>query len=205
MSQQIWIPGACSVAITCQDGVVLGNENRNTWGNMVTSKSMKKVFSLTPTIGLTTSGLIGDFQTLVRIMRAQANLYKLESGTPISTRAMAKLIANFLYQRKRAPLFVNVTIAGVDADGPKLYTLDAIGSLMQDDIGVSGSATELSIGILEAEWRKDMTVEEGKKLIEKAVRVSLGRDVLSGDGIDILVITSAGSEEIHIKLDEISE
>src|SRR5271157_2982991 len=202
MSQQIWIPGACSVAITCQDGVVLGNENRNTWGNMVTSKPMKKVFSLTPTIGLTASGLIGDFQTLVRIMRAQANLYKLEAGAPISTRAMAKLVANFLYQRKLRPLFVNTTIAGVDPDGPKLYTLDAIGSLMQDDIGVSGSSTELSIGILEAEWRKDMTVEEGKKLIEKAVRVSLGRDVLSGDGIDILTITSAGSEEIHVNLDE---
>lgn len=202
MSQQIWVPGACSVAIMCADGVVLGNENRNTWGNMVTSQSMKKVFSLTPTIGLTASGLIGDFQMLVRIMRAQANLYKFDAGMQISTRGMAKLVANFLYQRKLRPLFVNTTIAGVDPDGPKLYTLDAIGSLMPDNIGVSGSAAEIAIGILEGEWTKEITIEDGKKLVEKTIRVSIGRDVLSGDGIDLLAITSAGSEEIHIKLDE---
>ncbi len=200
MSQQIWLPGACSVAILCKDGVVLGNDTRNTWGYTVTSKTMKKVFTLTPRIGLTSSGLVGDFQTLVRIMRAQANLYEIETGSPITTRAMAKLVSNFLYSRKMAPLFVNTTIAGVDADGPKLYTMDAIGSLMEDTVGVSGSAMELAVGVLEAGYSKDITVKAGKALIEKAIRVAIGRDALSGDGMDILVITAAGPEETHIDI-----
>ena len=41
------------------------------------NKSTKKVFKITDHIGLAAYGLIGDFQILVRILKAQANLYFL--------------------------------------------------------------------------------------------------------------------------------
>ena len=141
MSQEIMVPGACGVAIKCKDGVVLGNDNRATWGYTVTNKSTKKLFKITENIGFAAYGLIGDFQVLSKILRAQANLYELDAGAKISTSSMGKMVSNYLYSRKMFPLYTNLVIAGVDKDGPKLFTLDAIGSLIPDDYGTVGTGT----------------------------------------------------------------
>jgi len=200
--QMIMIPGACGVAIKCKDGVVLGNDRRATWGYTITNKSTRKIFKITENIGLAAYGLIGDFQILVKIMQAQANLYEIDAEEKITTKSMGKMVSNYLYSRKMFPLLTNIVIAGVDNDGPNLYTLDAIGSLMPDDYGTAGTGMLLSIGILEAEYRKDLSVEEGQKLVEKAIRAAIARDAMSGNGIDILTITKDGAVESFIDIDQ---
>lgn len=205
MSQQITIPGACGVAIKCKDCVILGNDRRATWGYTVTNKSTKKVFNITDHIGLTAYGLIGDFQILVKILKAQAKLYELEAGESISTKSLVKLVSNYLYSRKMMPLYTNLVVAGMDKDGPKLYTLDALGSLMPDDYGVAGTGMLMSIGILEAEYKPNMSIVEGEKLVEKTIRSAIKRDVMSGNGIDLLTITKDGTKEKYIDITELGE
>lgn len=204
---QVWIPGACSVAIKCKDGVVLGNDTRVIWGYTVNNKHVKKIFPLTADkrIAISCSGLVGDFQALARTMQAQANLYELKEGVKISVQAMAKMLANFLYQRKMAPLYANVEIAGVDENGPRVYTLDAIGSLMEDNFGVSGSGAQFAVGILEADYSTKLTVKEGIELVKKVVRNSVKRDAMTGNGIDIYTITKAGAEEQRIPISDFGE
>ena len=203
--QQIMVPGACGVAIKCKDGVVLGNDRRATWGYTVTNKMTRKVFKITDYIGLTAYGLIGDFQILVKILRAQANLYLLDAGERISTKSMGKMVSNYLYSRKMMPLLTNLVVAGIDKDGPKLYTLDALGSLMPEDYGTTGTGMLLSIGILEAEYDPSILVKDGEKLVEKAIRNAMKRDVMSGNGIDLLIITEKGAEEKYFEIKEIGE
>jgi len=205
MAQQIMVPGACGVAIKCKEGVVLGNDRRATWGYTVTNKSTRKVFKITEYIGMAAYGLIGDFQILVKILRAQANLYILDAGERISTKSMGKMASNYLYSRKMMPLYTNLVVAGMDIGGPELYTLDAIGSLMPDDYGTIGTGMLLSIGILEAEYKPGMTVAAGEKLVEKAIRNSISRDVMSGNGIDILTITKDGAKEKYLEVKELGE
>ncbi|MFX1317033.1 MAG: proteasome subunit beta [Promethearchaeota archaeon] len=205
MSEQIMVPGAASVAIKCKDGVVLGSDRRATWGYTVISKSTRKVFKINENIGLACYGLIGDFQILVKILRAQANLYLLEAGERISTKSLGKLISNYLYSRKMMPLYTNLVVAGIDKDGPKLYTLDALGSLMPDDYAAVGTGMLMSIGILEAEYKPDMTIAQGEKLVEKTIRNSIKRDSMSGNGIDLLIITKDGAKEKYIEIKELGE
>ena len=205
MSQQIMVPGAAGVVIKCKEGVVLGNDRRATWGYTVTNKSTKKVFKITEHIGLAAYGLIGDFQILVKILRAQANLYVLDAGERISTRSMGKMVSNYLYSRKMAPLYTNLVVAGMDKEGPRVYSLDALGSLMPEDYSAVGTGMLLSIGILEAEYKPDMTVAAGEKLVEKAIRNSIARDVMSGNGIDILTIVKEGAKEKYIEIKELGE
>ena len=205
MSQQIMVPGAASVAVKCKGGVVLGSDRRATWGYTIINKSTKKVFKLTDFIGLAAYGLIGDFQILVRILRAQANLYILDAGERISTKSMGKMVSNYLYSRKMAPLYTNLVVAGMDDDGPKLYTLDALGSLMEDDYGTVGTGMLMSIGILEAEYKPDMTIAAGEKLVEKAIRNSIKRDAMSGNGIDLVTITKDGANEKYFEIKELGE
>jgi proteasome beta subunit len=199
------VPGAAGVVIKCKDGVVLGNDRRATWGYTVTNKSTKKVFKITEYIGMAAYGLIGDFQILVKILRAQANLYLLDAGEKISTRSMGKMVSNYLYSRKMAPLYTNLAIAGMDKEGPSVYSLDALGSLMPEDYSAVGTGMLLSIGILEAEYKPDMTVAAGEKLVEKAIRNSIARDVMSGNGIDILTIVKDGAKEKYIEIKELGE
>ncbi len=205
MAQQIMVPGACGVAIKCKDGVVLGNDRRATWGYTVTNKSTKKVFKITEYIGMAAYGLIGDFQILVKILRAQANLYILDAGERISTKSMGKMASNYLYSRKMMPLYTNLVVAGMDIGGPELYTLDAIGSLMPDDYAAVGTGMLLSFGILEAEYKPTINVTAGEKLVEKAIRNSISRDVMSGNGIDILTITKDGAKEKYLEVKELGE
>lgn len=199
------VPGSTAVAVKCKDGVVLGNDRRATWGYTIVNKSTRKVFKITENIGITCYGLIGDFQILVRILRAQANLYILDAGEKISIKTMGKLVSNYLYSRKMAPLYTNLVLAGMDKYGPKLYTLDALGSLMEDEYGTAGTGMLLSIGILEANFKPGMTVVAGEKLVEKAIRNSIVRDAMSGNGIDILTITQAGSKEKFLEIKELGE
>ena len=199
------VPGAASVAIKCKDGVVLGSDRRATWGYTVINKATRKVFKITENIGLACYGLIGDFQILVKILRAQANLYFLDAGESISTRSMGKMVSNYLYSRKMAPLYANLVLAGMDNAGPELYTLDAIGSLMPDDYGAVGTGMLLSMGILEAEYKPTITITAGEKLVEKAIQNSIARDVMSGNGIDILTFTKTGAKEKYIEIKELGE
>ncbi len=205
MSQQISVPGATAVGIKCKDGVVLGNDRRATWGYTVTNKTTQKLFKITDNIGMAAYGLIGDFQFVSRVLKAQATLYELDANAKIRTKSVAKMVSNMLYARKMAPLYTNLIIGGVDDEGPKVYTLDALGSLIPEEFGATGTGMLLSMGILEADYKPDMSIEDGVKLVEKAIRNSIKRDAMSGNGIDLLIITKDGSEEKRIEIKELGE
>lgn len=58
----------------------------------------------------------------------------------------------------------------------------------------------MAIAILESNYRPGMTVKEARELAIKAINQSISRDPVSGDGIDILTITSNSSTEETIPL-----
>lgn len=205
MSQQIMVPGATAVGIKCKDGVVLGNDRRATWGYTVTNKTTQKLFKITDNVGLAAYGLIGDFQFVSRVLKAQAMLYELDANDKISTKSVAKMLSNMLYARKMAPLYTSLIIGGVDKEGPQIYTLDGLGSVIPEEFGATGTGMLLSMGILEADYKPDMSIEDGVKLVEKAIRNSIKRDAMSGNGIDLLIITKDGSEERRIEIKELGE
>lgn len=51
------------------------------------------------------------------------------------------------------------------------------------------------MGVLEAEYKEGMTVEQGKELVKKAAKAALSRDIGSGNGLDIMTITKSGVKE----------
>ncbi|MEM2272882.1 MAG: proteasome subunit beta, partial [Candidatus Bathyarchaeia archaeon] len=75
---------------------------------------------------------------------------------------------------------------------------DLLGSAIPDNYAAAGSGAEIAIGVLEGEYKEGMTVEEGKNLAIKAIKSAISRDAMSGDGIDILVITKDGIKEESI-------
>lgn len=200
MSEYINISGATTIGIVCKDGVILASEKRVSMGYMIFSKSGKKVFRITPNIGAACAGLISDMQELSREASAYSSLFKLDYNRPISVKAAAKLFSNLLFQRGVRPLLTETIVAGVDEEGPSLYTLDAVGSLLKDNFIAMGSGAEIAIGVLEAEYKEDMTLEEGRELVLRTINSAVKRDVMSGEGVDILLISTSEAREETIPL-----
>ena len=194
-----WMPGATTVGVVFSDGVILAAEKRVTYGYFIMSKGGKKVFKLTDRIGAACAGLVGDMQILAKEIEAQANLYSMDTGRKISVRSTAKLMATVLFNRRYAPLITQTIVGGLDEEGPSLFVLDVLGSLIPDKYAVVGTGTELAIGVIEEAYKENMNEQEAKDLVARSIRSAISRDSMSGDGIDFLIITKEGITEDTVK------
>ncbi len=193
------MPGATTVGVVCRDGVLLASERRYSYGTFVMSKVAKKVFKITETIGVACAGIIGDMQVLARETLAYMNLYQFERGRAGTVKNAAKLLSSLLSSRRLYPYLAQTVIGGMDNGKPGLYVLDPIGSVLEDKFAAVGTGAEIAMGVLEAEYRDGLSVEEAKPIILRAIRSALARDISSGDGIDLMIITPHGMKEESLK------
>ncbi len=187
--------GATVVGIKCTDGTVVATDSLISWGTLILSEKGVKAFKLTDTIVLASAGLTSDYQMLVNRLQAQIKLYELEQKKKISVKALSKMIANTLYARRAAPLYIQTVIVGVDANGPALYTLDMGGSLMPDEYTAAGTGTRTAYGALERKYKEGLTVKEAEEIAISAVRAGIARDAQSGGEIRIMAVTKDGITE----------
>lgn len=198
-SGALWIPGATTVGITFKDGVILASEKRVSYGYLVVSKVGKKVFKITDHIGAACAGLVSDMQILVREVEAYAKLFSLDVSRPISVKSTAKIMSNLLFSQRLAPLITQTIVGGMDDDGAGLYVLDVLGSVIPDKFAVVGSGTEVAMGVIEEAYRDNMSAGDAKDLVVRAMKSAISRDIMSGDGIDFLIITKDGIQEESTK------
>lgn len=197
MSQR-FVLGATTVGVVCKDGVVLSSEKRVAYGYMVMSKKGRKIFKITDNIGAACAGLVADMQILIRQVGAYSKLFELEHNRKITVRTTAKTVSNLLFQRRLFPYITQTIIGGVDDEGPNLFVLDPVGSLIPDKYATVGTGAEIAVGVLEAGYKEGLTLQEGRDLVFKAMKSALARDIASGDGVDILMISEDGIKEESI-------
>jgi len=189
------IPGATTIGLVCNNGVILASEKRVSYGYLIMSKTGKKVFKITDNIGAACAGIVADMQMLIREIEANAKLYELDHSRKISVRATAKLMSNVLFQRRYFPFITQTIVGGMDDDGAGVYILDPLGSVIPDKYAAVGSGAEIAIGVLEAAYKDGLSLEEGKELTIRTMKAALARDTASGNGVDIFLITKEGIQE----------
>jgi proteasome beta subunit len=79
-------------------------------------------------------------------------------------------------------------VGGIDKK-PEIYTLDPLGSVLPDDYAAVGTGAEMALGVMDSEYRGNISEQDAKELAIKAIKSSIQRDSGSGDGIDILFVT----------------
>lgn len=193
------MPGATAIGLTYQEGIILAAEKRISYGNFVVNKNTKKIFPITDQVASACAGMVADMQVLTRQVGALAKIRKLETRREVETNSVAKLMSVIMFERRFFPLLTQVIVGGVNTI-PEIYTLDPLGSLLPDKYAAVGTGAELALGLIDSEYKKDMTEDASKKLAIRAIKSSIQRDSASGDGIDILTITSKGIEEESIGL-----
>jgi len=199
MAYEQYMPGATAVGIAYKDGVVLGAERRITLGNFVRSKSGKKVFRVTNTVGAVCAGMVADMQNLVKEVAVYSKLKELETRKSLKPNSVAKLMSTLMFQNRYAPLLTQVILGGM-GDKPVVYVLDPLGSVISDQYATVGTGEETAIGVVEAGYNPTMTQKEARELAISAIKAAIARDAMSGNGIDILTIDESGIKEEGVDL-----
>ena len=190
----MYMPGATAVGITYNDGVVFASERRIAYGNFVVSKTTKKTFVITPHVGAACAGLVADMQILSLQVTALAKIRKMEIKRDVPPNTIAKMMSNMMYERRFFPLLTQVIVGGL-VDKPVIFTLDPLGSVLPDDYAAVGTGAEMALGILDQQYKKELTETEAIDLAVKSIRAAIMRDSASGDNIDVLVINKNGTKE----------
>jgi proteasome beta subunit len=194
-----YVPGATTIGVVCTDGVILASEKRLSYGHLIVSRVGKKVFKITDRIGAACAGLVSDMQILVRQVESYSKLFELDTSRAIPVRSAAKVMSNLLFSRRLFPLITQTIVGGIDVEGASLYILDLLGSVIPDKYASVGSGAQIALGVLEEGYNEEITVKGARDLVARAIKSAVSRDVMSGDGVDFLIITKDGTQEDSIK------
>lgn len=186
--------GTTTVAMICKDGLVMAADRRATIGNMIASKGAKKVVPINEDIIVTTAGSVSDIQLLVKLIGAQLKLLEVRNGKKSTVKQAANLLGGMVYQNVRklsaVPGITGFIMGGRDRIGLHMYDIWLDGSMIEiEDFYCHGSGAPFALGVMEAGFKKNMPINDGIKLVVRALNSSLQRDSASGNGINVYTIT----------------
>lgn len=191
--------GTTTLAIACADGVVMATERRATMGHLIGHKDTQKLFAVDTHLALTTAGLVGDAQMLVRHLGAQAQLYRFKRDTAMPVKAAATLLGNILNASRFTPYWVQLILGGRDEKGGQIYSVDAAGGAIPETWTCSGSGSPYAYGVLEDRMTDNLPVKEGVDHAIRALNAAMRRDSASGNGMDIAVIDEKGFRRLELE------
>ncbi len=188
------VKGTTIVGVKAKEGVVLAADMQST-AYYVESKRERKIHKITENTAVATAGVVGDIQFLLRLIKAEAQLYEMENGK-ITPKAIATLLSTILHGNRIFPYITAMIVGGFDGK-PELFAIDPFGGVGEgEDFYAMGSGSPVAIGVLEADYKPEMSIEEAKKLAVKAIKAAKERDVYTGGkGIIVAVIDAKGYRE----------
>jgi proteasome beta subunit len=185
--------GTTIVAIKFKDGVLIASDRQTTAGMMVYHKKTQKLHQITDNILMGAAGLVGDIQALVKILQANLKLKYLRSKNEPTAEEAANFLSTLMNYYKWFPFFTEVIIVGKDNDDYNIYSIDEAGGLEKfDNFTSTGSGMMFALGVLETEYKENMSEEDAKELAKKAILAAIKRDLGSGYGIEIWTLTKEG-------------
>ena len=201
--------GTTTVGIACKDGIVLAADKRATAGSMIVDKRADKVHIISDDFAVTIAGVVSDAQLIIKLIKAELKLKEVKTNKKPTAKEAANLLGGLLYSNIRRmsmlPGIAHFLMGGKDTEGVHLYDLFPDGSVTKiRDFVSSGSGSVFAYGVLETQYRQDITVADGVKLAVKAVNTALQRDSASGNGIDVIVVTDKDIKRVMQKEVEVT-
>lgn len=183
--------------VRCKEGIALASDTRGTHSYLVVSKHVPKIFKIDEFIGAAISGGSGDIQSFINTLKAEANLYRLNRGRHIPTKGLVQVASNLLFGRRIYPYIVDGVLAGVDEGIPSMFFIDPVGGKIEEEnFASAGSGSTIAYGVLEHQYREDMTLDECAKLAAQSIKAAIERDAATGEKTVVAVIDKDGYREL---------
>jgi len=185
--------GTTIAGVICKDAVVLGADTRATEGSIVCDKNCEKIHYIAPNIYCCGAGTSADTENTTALVSSQLELHRLNTGRQSRVATSLTLLKQYLF-RYQGHVSAALVLGGVDVNGPSLYTVYPHGSTDGLPYVTMGSGSLAAMAIFEAEFKENMTIEEGIKLVHKGISAGIFNDLGSGGNVDITVITREGTQ-----------
>lgn len=191
--------GTTILGIVCKDGVIMASDRQTTAGTIIMNKNSEKTKRINDYLLISGTGIVSDIQRITKVLPAELRLKELRSKSRPTIKQAANLVANISYSGIRQPSMIpqqaGFLVGGFNEDETmELYSVEPSGSIIKvDEYDANfGSGMPYVLGLLERQYKKDMTIKEGIELAKEALKSSTQRDVGSGYGLDIFSITKDG-------------
>jgi len=192
--------GTTTVGMVCRDGIVLAADKRASMGWLIANKEIEKIFQVSNWLAITVAGGVADAFSVVKLLKAELDLYRLNTSIEPSLTVAANLLGTIVYSSFKSymPYMTQLIVGGLDdKETFALYDVDPSGAVLRNfKYTTTGSGSPMVYGVLEDSYRENMSVDDGVQLAIRAVSAAMKRDVFSGEGIDVIVIDKKGFRRI---------
>ena len=217
--------GGSTLGIAGEDFTILAGDSRSTSGYSINSRFAPKVFRIggDPETGegakiiLAIVGFAADGNALKERLDSIVRMYKHQHGKEITVKACAQRLATILYQKRFFPYYTHAILGGIDEDGKgALYSYDPVGSYEREQCRAGGAAASLIMPFLDNQVNLKNQYEPGsgsghdlqakvavplprqhvEQLVRDAFTGAVERHIEVGDGLQMLIVTKEGIEEI---------
>ncbi|MBL7169463.1 MAG: archaeal proteasome endopeptidase complex subunit alpha [Candidatus Aenigmarchaeota archaeon] len=189
--------GSTSIGLKVKNAVVLGSVKMSM--PLAVTESYKKAYEIDSHIAMVSSGSLADARNLSEIARVKAQVHKITYGEPISITTLTKELCNRKHLVTQyagvRPYGVGLLVGGVDDTGPRLYETEPSGTMIEWKARAMGRGAQKAKKVLENNYKDNMTIEDGVKLILKTLKAS-EKDVNS-ETIDIIVVKENGVKKVE--------
>ena len=138
-----------------------------------------------------------------KLIKAQLKLKELKDKKKPSVKEASNMIAMMSYNNIRQPSMIpfmaGLMVGGINENGEaELYSVEPAGSTMKvEDFDANfSSGMPYILGLLERQYKPNMTMEEGIELAIESIKSSSERDTASGHGVDVFTITKEGIKHV---------
>ncbi|KAM9315853.1 proteasome subunit beta type-1 [Gastrophryne carolinensis] len=202
--------GGTVLALAGEDFAIVASDTRLSEGYSIHSRDTPKCYKLTDKTVIGCSGFHGDCLTLTKIIDARLKMYKHSNNKTMTSGAIAAMLSTILYSRRFFPYYVYNIIGGLDEEGKgAVYSFDPVGSYQRDAYKAGGSASAMLQPLLDNQIgyknmqnveRLPLTLEKAMQLVKDVFISAAERDVYTGDGLKMSIVTKDGVREESISL-----
>lgn len=179
--------GTTIVGVVFKDGVVLGADTRATAGSIVADKNCEKIHYIAPNIYCCGAGTSADTENTTAMVSSKLNLHRLATGKQTRVITSLTMLKRYLF-KYQGHVSAALVLGGVDLNGPGLYTVYPHGSTDKLPFVTMGSGSLAAMAEFEAHYKDDMSEEEAKWLVHRAISAGIYNDLGSGSNVDLCVI-----------------
>ena len=201
--------GTTCVAVRYSDGVVMAGDRRATAGNLISHRSIEKVFPADRHSGVAIAGAAGPAVEMVRLFQLQLEHYEKVEGAPLSLEGKANQLGQFLRSNLPAAmqgLAVVPIFAGFDVPrgAGRLFEYDITGGRYEEsDYAATGSGSLHAETVIKVGYRRELSREAAIDLVVESLfqaadadSATGGADTLRGIYPVVVTITADGFERV---------
>lgn len=135
------------------------------------------------------SGMIGDRTHFGEYIRKNVHLYRFRCSYPLDTKATAHFVRSELaYFLRRNPYRCDFMLAGCDEEGPLLYWIDYLASMVSVEKAAHGYGAYLVMSILDRYYHHSLEETEAIDIIRKCTSELRNRFIISQSDFIVKII-----------------